>query len=248
MALSTISLCAGVGGLDLGLDEGARRAGLGGAGAICYVEGEAFAAACLVRAMEEGSLAQAPIWSDLRTFDARPWRGKVDCVVGGYPCQGFSQAARGRNTHPNMWPEFARIIGECAPRVLFLENVAIHLHNGFREVVRDLQDMGYDVAACVSRADAVGAPHKRRRLFALAVHANTYSESQRDGTKHAKVASTQSDEDIPESTWAHIWPFIPGMDDGTTYGMDRSRAAGNAVVPAQAAAAFVELYDALRGH
>lgn len=88
--LHTISLCAGVGGLDLGvrLAEPAARC-------VCYVEREAPVASILVARMEDGWLHPAPIWSDLATFDAGAWRGAVDCVLSGDPCQPNSVAGRG---------------------------------------------------------------------------------------------------------------------------------------------------------
>jgi DNA (cytosine-5)-methyltransferase 1 len=172
MALRTISLCSGGGGLDLGLDAGARRAGLGGARAVCMVEGEAFAVATLAAQMEQGGLAPAPIWSDLRTFDARPWRGVVDCVTGGYPCQPFSLAGhrRGEDDPRHLWPAISRILRECEPAWCFFENVAGHLSLGGHDVIRELQAMGFRVACSLWTAEEVGAPHRRERLFILAAH------------------------------------------------------------------------------
>ena len=172
MALRTISLCSGGGGLDLGLDAGARRAGLGGARAVCMVEGEAFAVATLAAQMEQGGLAPAPIWSDLRTFDARPWRGVVDLVTGGYPCQPFSLAGhrRGESDERHLWPDVARVVRECEPAWCFFENVAGHLSLGGHDVIRELQAMGYRTAASLWTAEEVGAPHRRERLFILAAH------------------------------------------------------------------------------
>lgn len=172
MALRTISLCSGGGGLDLGLDAGARRAGLGGARAVCMVEGEAFAVATLAAQMEQGGLAPAPIWSDLRTFDARPWRGFVDCVAGGYPCQPFSLAGhrRGEDDERHLWPDVARVLRECEPAWCFFENVAGHLSLGGHDVIRELQALGFRVACSLWTAEEVGAPHRRERLFILAAH------------------------------------------------------------------------------
>ena len=121
--------------------------------------------------MEQGRIPQAPIWDDLRTFDGGPWRGSVDCVAAGYPCQPFSAAGqkRGAADPRHLWPEVARIVGECAVPLVFIENVARHLIAGFDVVARDLHGMGYQVAAMVCRAATVGAPHQRERLFALAV-------------------------------------------------------------------------------
>lgn len=84
---------------------------------VCYVEREAFAAASLVHAMEAGMLAEAPIWSDLATFDGSSWRGVVDLVVASLPCQPYSVAGakRGDDDERAIWPEFVRIVEECEP-------------------------------------------------------------------------------------------------------------------------------------
>lgn len=83
--INTLSVCSGVGGLDIGLSAALRRAGFAPR-TVCYVEREAYAASVLVSRMEEGRLDLAPVWSDLSTFDPEPWRGLVDCVFGGIPC------------------------------------------------------------------------------------------------------------------------------------------------------------------
>ena len=61
--------------------------------------------------MEDGSLAEAPIWDDLRTFDGRPWRGVVDCIAAGLPCQPYSAAGKqlGHDDERAIWPEFMRV-------------------------------------------------------------------------------------------------------------------------------------------
>jgi DNA (cytosine-5)-methyltransferase 1 len=165
--MHVLSLCSGAGGLDLGLQiamPSARTIGL--------VERDAFAAAILVARMQDRSLDDAPIWDDVGTFDGRPWRGSVDIVTAGYPCQPFSVAGkrRGADDPRHLWPHVARIIGECQPPFVFLENVAHHLRLGFPEVASGLVGMGYRLAAGLFTAAEVGAPHKRERLFILAIH------------------------------------------------------------------------------
>ncbi len=165
-----LSLCAGYGGLDLGLDlatGGATRV-------VCHVEREVFAAAILASRMAEASIPASPIWSDLRTFDGTAWRGAVDLVTGGYPCQPFSQAGRrlGERDERHLWPEIARIIAEVEPGVVFLENVPGHLSLGFDAVCDDLHGMGFCVAAGLFSASEVGAPHRRERLFILGIVAD----------------------------------------------------------------------------
>jgi DNA (cytosine-5)-methyltransferase 1 len=160
-----LSLCAGAAGLDLGL-----HIALSGYRNVCFVEREAYAAAVLVARMEDASLGPAPVWDDVATFDGRRWRGCVDIVLAGYPCQPFSLAGRMRGTDDprHVWPHIARIVRECTPPFVFLENVAHHLRLGFPEVAGDLVDLGYRIAAGLFTAAEVGAPHRRERLFALA--------------------------------------------------------------------------------
>jgi len=161
-----LSLCSGAGGLDLGL-----AIAIPGYRAVGHVERETYAAAILVARMEDAALDPAPVWDDVGTFDGRPWRGTVDIVTAGYPCQPFSVAGkrRGADDPRHLWPHVARIIGEVEPPFVFLENVAHHLRLGFPEVAAGLVGMGYRLAAGLFTAAEVGAPHKRERLFILAI-------------------------------------------------------------------------------
>ncbi len=177
-----VALCAGSGGLELGIAiaEPAYRC-------VCYVEGEARNAATLIRRMGERRLGEAPIWSDVRTFDGKPWRGVVDIVSGGYPCQPFSLAGkrRGESDHRHLWPSIARIIGEMGPEWCFFENVPGHLSLGFEEVANDLGRLGYKVAVGLFTAEEVGAPQIRERLFILA-------HAERDGWEGGEPAAGQA--------------------------------------------------------
>lgn len=172
-----LSLCAGVGGLDLGV-----KLALPGARTVCFVERESFACEVLAHQMEAGGLDQAPVWTDLQTFDGAAWRGCVDILAAGYPCQPFSVTGKrkGEEDPRHLWPEVLRIAGEVRPRYLFLENVAGHLRLGFERVLGDLAELGFDAEWAVVRASDVGAPHRRARLFVLA-HRTGVRESQSDG-------------------------------------------------------------------
>ena len=161
-----MALCAGGGGLELGvglaLGDDYR--------CVCYVEREAYAAATLAARMEEGRLAPAPVWDDLVTFDGKPWRGRVDILSGGFPCQPFSVAGqqRGVDDERNLWPAVARIIGEVQPDRVFLENVPGILRYYHERIGPDLRGMGYSTQTGLFTASETGAPHKRERLFILA--------------------------------------------------------------------------------
>jgi DNA (cytosine-5)-methyltransferase 1 len=121
--------------------------------------------------MEEKALAEAPIWSDLRTFDGKPWRGVVDLITGGYPCQPFSSAGKrlGEDDPRHLWPEIRRIIEEIKPCFVFFENVSGHLTLGLSDVLGDLARMGFRCSAGLFTAEEVGAPHRRERVFVLGV-------------------------------------------------------------------------------
>jgi DNA (cytosine-5)-methyltransferase 1 len=166
-AINVLSLFSGAGGLDLGV-----RLAIPGARTVCYVEREAYPCAVLAARMEDGGLDPAPIWTDVTTFDGRPWRGIVDCIIGGWPCQDISVAGKGggvaEGKRSGLWREFARIIREVGPCIVMLENVAALVNRGLDIVVGDLADLGYAAEWDVFGADEVGAPHQRDRLFLLA--------------------------------------------------------------------------------
>jgi DNA (cytosine-5)-methyltransferase 1 len=165
-----IALCAGVGMLDEGLRAGLEYLGLEYRPAA-YVEREAPAASQLVALMEAGALHPAPIYSDLCTFDGRPWRGKVDCVSSGFPCQPHSVAGKreGLEDERWIWPDIARIICEVEPRIVWLENVrGLVSTGGLEHVLFDLARLGFDAEWQIVSAAEVGASHQRERVFILA--------------------------------------------------------------------------------
>lgn len=137
---------------------------------MVYIEREAFAAAVLVARMAEAALGSAPVWDDVCTFDARPWRGLVDLVAGGTPCQDLSLAGKRAGldgSRSRLFFEHVRIAVECEAPFFFWENVA-----GAARVVprvcEYLEERGYRGAWTIVRASDVGAPHQRARIFLLA--------------------------------------------------------------------------------
>ena len=174
-AVNTISLCAGGGGLDLGIELA-----MPSARAVCYVEREAFACAHLVAAMQQGFLADAPLWIDVTTFNGRPWRGLVDGLIGGIPCQPHSLAGRrlGADDERDLWSDARRIIVQCGAWFAFIENVGGILTSGGAERLhRDLSRLGFTSEVGLFTAAEVGASHRRERLFWLAVAAPDLARS-----------------------------------------------------------------------
>ena len=164
-APTAISICSGVGMLDLGLRLAVD------ARTVLYVEREIPAVEVLVSRFADGTLHDAPIWSDVTTLDARPWRG-VDILAGGIPCQPFSLAGgrAGNADERALAPHVLRLASECKPSVVFIENVPPWVLAGHaREFIGGLQDMGYGVAPPLFvRASDFGASHRRERVFVMA--------------------------------------------------------------------------------
>lgn len=181
-----LSLCSGIGGLELGI-----RLAEPGARTVCYVELETYAATILVARMADKALDRAPIWDSVFTFDGRPWRGKVDCVTGGFPCTPHSVAGkkRGRDDDRNLWPQFVRIVGEVSPSVCFFENVPNLLNTMFSDVCENLWGMGYRIEAGIFSAAEVGAPHLRKRLFIMAHRDSEHDDGCRDGRTGRRLES-----------------------------------------------------------
>lgn len=144
---------------------------------VCYVEIHPYRVEVLKARIRDGLLDDAPIWGDVRTFDGRPWRGCVDVVTAGFPCQPFSVAGRleAQNDSRNLWPDTIRVIREVRPAWCLLENVTGLLsgsHGYFGQILRDLAESRYDARWKVLSAAEVGAPHKRDRLWIVA-HADS---------------------------------------------------------------------------
>lgn len=291
-----LSLFSGIGGLDLGVHRALRGLGFNPR-TICYVEGEAFCCAALAAQMEAGTLDAAPIWGDVRTFDGCPWRGAVDLVVGGFPCQDLSVAGKQRGLvageRSALWFEFARIIREVDPRWVFVENVPqLRAEKNFVPFLVSLAEAGFDACWTTLRAADVGAPHRRERVFILAhapsarwqaprqrrdKYARAESEARSGAVAHADRTRLEgwgepeprSPNQLPawppspedDAEWQRIIAEFPWLapalesdvrrvvdgvpawlDAAMRHRTDRLRALGNAVVPAQAAQAFLALY------
>lgn len=148
---------------------------------IAYVEWEGYAASQLVSLMEAQCMDPAPIWcGDLGRFDCAPFRGVVDCIVAGFPCQPHSVAGerRGLEDERWIWPEIARTVRDLRPRFVVLENVAgLITSGGLASCLGDLARLGFDAEWCLLSASDVGAAQERERLFVFAWLADAGCES-----------------------------------------------------------------------
>ena len=163
-SLNELALFAGAGGGILG-------GHLLGWKTVCAVEWEQYPASVLCARQNDGLLPPFPIWDDVCSFDGKPWRGIVDVVSGGFPCQDISAAGRGAGIdgeRSGMWGQMARIIHEVQPRFVFVENSPMLTSRGLGRVLGDLAQMGFDAKWGVLGAADVGANHQRDRIWIVA--------------------------------------------------------------------------------
>jgi DNA (cytosine-5)-methyltransferase 1 len=213
---------------------------------VCAVEIEPYCRKVLLQRQRDGILPKFPIWNDVTTFDGTPWRGKVDVVCGGFPCQDISIAGGGagiEGERSGLWSEMARIIGEIRPKFAFMENSPMLALRGLGRVLGDLSQLGYDARWGVLGANHIGARHKRERLwivgnsFGKDVEESEVVEPFQADEQFGRVASYES-----RNVWASGWkadePNMVGTPHDFSTWVDRSRSIGNSQVPGVAALAF----------
>lgn len=162
--MNELALFAGGGG-------GLLASRLLGWSTVAACEIDPYARAVLLRRQSEGHLESFPIWDDVRTFDGRPWRGLIDVISGGFPCQDISAAGKGAGlagARSGLWFEYLRIIDEVRPRYVFAENSPLLRTRGLGTIIEGLTGLGYDVRWGVLGAAHVGAPHIRKRMWVVA--------------------------------------------------------------------------------
>lgn len=161
--------------LFIGGGGGALGSKLLGHRIVCAVENDPYCREIIMRRQEEEFLDPFPIWDEAITFDGRPWRGIVDLITAGFPCQPWSLAGKrkGIDDERNLWPCTFRIVQEVRPGYVMLENVP-GISKYLSVVIRDLRRAGYTVKRpLIVAAAAVGAGHIRKRVWIFA-----YDESQ----------------------------------------------------------------------
>jgi len=206
--ITHVSLCAGYGGIDLGLHRCIPNLRT-----IAYSEIEAFACELLLARMEGGQIDAAPIWPDLKSFPWSDLRDRVDLLSGGYPCQPFSSAGKrlGREDPRHLWPYIADGISILRPRLCFFENVEGHISLGLREVIEHLGRLGYSATWGIFSAAEVGAPHQRKRVFILAHRIGAGLEGLIGDVERAGRQSLGSSGSTSEGSLPSLWPSRPGQ-------------------------------------
>jgi DNA (cytosine-5)-methyltransferase 1 len=208
-----LSFCTGYGGIERGIESV-----VGPVRTLAHVEIEAYAIANLVDKMESGEMVPAPVWTNVKTFPAKLFRGCVDILTAGYPCQPFSAAGKrqGKDDPRHLWPFIRKHVQTIKPAICFFENVEGHISLGLSTVISDLEEDGYTATWGIFSASEVGAPHQRKRVYIMAY---------RDGCRgwkdilpaklradRTKQPPCNSGEDNEVERQKVLWPASPGQE------------------------------------
>lgn len=232
--MNELALFAGAGG-------GILATQLLGHRCVCAVEIEPYAQSVLVARQNDRCLPPFPIWDDVRTFDGHRWRGIVDVVSGGFPCQDLSTAGKGAGLsgeNSGLWREMARIIGEVQPRIVFIENSPMLINRGLERVLADLAGLGFDAEWGCLPASFVGAPHNRNRVWIVA-NAQWDKQSREKSCQRTLGRMGRQLKPVAwDGNWQDALRKFRGMDDGLARIVDRTDCIRNGQVPAVAASAY----------
>jgi len=228
------SLFSGVAGGDLAFQhllEGFRCVG--------YVEIEEYPRKVIKQRIKDGLLDAAPIFTDIKQFVsegyAEAYKGMVDLVTGGFPCQDISCAGKGagiEGERSGLWSEMAEVVRQVRPKYVFVENSPMLTIRGLGTVLGDLAKMGFNARwGCISAAD-VGAVHKRNRIWIV-----SYSECGRARGVWKREVVGQNKREVGNERYRKLATVFGRFND-VAYWMDRKRAIGNGQVPQCAATAW----------
>ena len=217
--MRVLDLFSGIGGFSRGLE----RAGMTTA-AFCEIE--PFARRVLAK-----NWPGVTRYDDVRTLTAdrlvSDGVGEIDVVTGGFPCQDISLAGRMRGIDgekSSMWRELTRIVSETRPSFVILENSPVLRSRGLDRVLGEFSSLGYDAEWHCLPLNAIGAPHRRDRVWVIA-----YPAGFGDGLPEGQVCSGR-DLTQHRTRWGSE-PNVCRVDDGFSNGAHRRRVLGNAVCP-----------------
>jgi DNA (cytosine-5)-methyltransferase 1 len=219
--LKVLDLFSGIGGFSLGLER------TGGFETVAFCEIDPFCRRVLAK-----HWPAVPCFEDVTTLRGEDVE-RIDVITGGFPCQDVSairsdgEGLDGKRS--GLWSHIVRLAGELRPRFIFVENVGALTFRGLGRVLGDLAEMGMDAEWYCIPAAAVGAPHRRERIWIIA-----YTDEFRRGSSPLGYDALRQHE-RPFSSHFRI-PELPEppvcrVDDGIPDRVDRLFALGNTVVP-----------------
>jgi DNA (cytosine-5)-methyltransferase 1 len=204
--VKVLDLFSGIGGFSLGLE----RAGMQ---TVAFCEIEPFC-----RKILRKHWPSVPIYEDVTKLTAKQLTTdgiSVDVICGGFPCQDISAAGQGAGIggeRSGLWKEYARLIGQLRPRYVIVENVSALLGRGLSVVLGDLAEIGYDAEWHCIPASAVGAPHRRDRVWIIA-----YPVA--DARQHAEGAIKELDRD--KAKWGERKPNAANSGEDVAHAKDK---------------------------
>ena len=217
---------------------------------VCAVERDAYAAQVLAQRQNDGILRPFPIWSDVTTFDGRPWKRRIDVVSGGFPCQGISVAGKGlglEDERSGLWSEMLRIVRDVEPEFVYLENSPALVSRGGVRVVADLTELGYVCKWGIVGADACGLDHHRARFW-LVAHRKKINGNSRHMLGTSIIQCKGQLRRLPRTKISEDWrkadsgpisvSIFRDPADGLAAEVDELAALGNGQVPIVAATAW----------
>jgi len=227
--LRVLSLFAGIGGFDLGLER------TKGFQTVAFCEIDPFCRRVLAK-----HWPNVRQYDDVRTLTADTLRRHgiaVDVICGGFPCQDISAAGNKvgiDGERSGLWRQYARLIGELRPKFVIVENVAALLERGMGDVLGDLASLGYDAEWHCIPASAVGAPHRRDRVWIIA-HADS-RELRASGPAEVEAwPANIIEHGALQDAWVDDWRSIVSDLGSAVYGfpgvVDYLRPLGNVVTP-----------------
>ncbi len=219
--MNVLDLFSGIGGFALGFQRAGMRP-------VAFCERDGFARAVLAR-----HWPGVPCYDDIRGLTAARLRRdgvpRPQVVCGGFPCQDISAAGRGAGlggARSRLWQDMLRLVQDCGPDWVVVENVPALRVRGADQVLAGLEAAGYACWPVVVGAAHAGAPHRRARVFLLAHAHGARLEMRLPGAARPGAG-------VPTERRGG-WPAEPGLGrvaDGVPRRVDRLRALGNAVVP-----------------
>jgi DNA (cytosine-5)-methyltransferase 1 len=218
---AVLDLFSGIGGFSLGLERAGFRTA-----AFCEIDQKA----CAVL---NKHWPNVPIFNDVSTLtkDVLDEHGiAIDVICGGFPCQDISATGRGAGLdgeRSGLWWQFHRLISEIRPSFAIIENVSILRSRGLADVLGSLAALGYDAEWHCVPACAVGAPHKRDRIWIVA-YPNRIDGWARAGKGQLIEAHWL---ETTDRSWWGTEPAMGRVANGVPGRVDRLKQLGNAVVP-----------------
>lgn len=223
--MRVLDLFSGIGGFSLGLER------TGGFQTVAFCDVSPFSKRLIAHRWPG-----VPFYDDVRTVTSERLTADgigVDVICGGFPCQDISVSGKGagieEGTRSGLWSEIVRLVREIRPRFLIVENVGALTFRGLGRVLGDLAEVGMDAEWYSIPANAVGAPHRRGRVWIVAYPHEFGCEGSPLGFEALRQLERTSSPAfrIPEPPE----PPVRGVDDGVPDRVDRLFALGNAVVP-----------------